>query len=190
MRVQVQSKQTVEANVPLQAEVGPSLEFYLPPWIKLAEMTRFDLDDAKPRPLVLSIGYRYLPETSVGGPATNRMEPVATVHFPITNAICMTDRNRFDLDWKNGGFFWRYRNRVQVEGPVGIDGYHFKPYVSVEAFYQSKYDKWSDTAIYAGSTFPIGRKVQIDSYYEHQNQTGTVPNQRLNQVGLILNLYF
>lgn len=64
------------------------------------------------------------------------------------------------------------------------------PYASAEFFYESEYGKWSDTAIYAGCLFPIGKHVQIDSYYEHQNNTGKSPNQQLNQLGLVLNFYF
>lgn len=189
VRFQFQAKQTREAGEPVQAEFGPSVDFYAHSWLRLAEVNRFDLDDAKPRPLVLSVGYRYLPEAN-GGAATNRMEPVATARFPMTHRFLLTDRNRFDLDWKSSGFAWRYRNRVQIEGPVAIRSYHVKPYASVEAFYQSTYGKWSDTAIYVGCLFPIRKHVQLDPYYEHQNNTGKRPNEQLNQFGLVLNLFF
>ena len=48
----------------------------------------------------------------------------------------------------------------------------------------------SDTAIYAGCLFPIGKHVEFNPYYEHQNNTGKSPNQQLDQLGLMLNLYF
>ena len=189
VRFNFQSKQTREANEPVQAEFGPTVDFYVHSWLRLANVTRFDLDDAKPRPLVLSVGYRYLPQAN-GGSATNRIEPVATGRFPVTKTILVTDRNRFDLDWKSGdSFSWRYRNRVQVEGPVAIRSYHLTPYASIEAFYQSQYGKWSDTAIYAGCLFPIRKHAQLDLYYEHQNNTGKRPNRQLNQFGLVLNLF-
>jgi hypothetical protein len=189
VRIQLQAKQTREAREPVQAEIGPSVDLYVHSWIRLAKVNRFDLDDSKARPLMLSAGYRYLPEAN-GGAATNRIEPVGTARFPVTSKLLLTDRNRFDLDWKSGGFEWRYRNRVQFEGPVAIRSYHVKPYASVEVFYQSQYGKWSDTAIYAGCLFPIKKHVQLDPYYEHQNNTGKRPNQQLNQFGLVLNLFF
>ena len=34
------------------------------------------------------------------------------------------------------------------------------------------------------------RHVQFDPYYEHENNTGKSPNQQVNAVGLILNLFF
>ena len=184
-----QAKETREANTPTTAELGPSIEFYLPPLVGLREITRFNLDDSKPRPLVFSIGYRYLP--TPGKPPTNRLEPVITFHFPLPRIkVLLSDRNRGDLDWKNGGFTWRYRNRLQLERNLKLRSYHLSPYVSVEAFYESQYKKWSDTALYAGCVLPFGKHVSIDPYYEHQNNTGKKPNQQLDQLGLLLNLYF
>jgi hypothetical protein len=80
---------------------------------------------------------------------------------------------------------WRYRNRSQLEKVIAIRSYHLTPYASAEFFYESEYGKWSETAIYAGCLFPIGEHVQIDSYHEHQNNTGKSPNQPLNQLGRI-----
>jgi hypothetical protein len=65
-----------------------------------------------------------------------------------------------------------------------------KAYASVEPFYQSQYGKWSDAAIYAGCLLPIRKHVQLDPYYEHQNNTGMPPNQQQNQFGIVLNLFF
>lgn len=189
MRFQMQAKQTREGGEPTQAEIGPSIDFYVHPWVRLAKVRQFDLDDAKSRPLVLAVGYRYLPEAN-GGAATNRLEPVATSRFPLGTKALITDRNRFDLDWKSGGFTWRYRNRVQLEREIAIRSYHMTPYASAEFFYESQYSKWSDTALYAGCRFPIRKHAVFNPYYEHQNETGKPPNQQLNQLGLILALYF
>jgi len=79
--------------------------------------------------------------------------------------MLFSDRNRADLDWKNGGFTWRYRNRMQIQGPVQIHSYHLSPYASAESFYESQYEKWSDTALYAGCVFPLGRHAGFDPYY-------------------------
>ncbi len=189
LRASFQAKETREGGDPTQAEIGPSLDFYLKPLIRLKDVTQFDLDDAKPRPLVFSIGYRYMPQANKA-PAINRMEPVVIFHFPLPARLLLSDKNRADLDWQNGSFSWRYRNRVQVERTFTIGSYHPVPYASVEPFYDSQYGKWSDTAIYAGCSFPIGKHSELTPYYEHQNNTGKNPNQQLNQLGLILNLYF
>ena len=188
VRVYFQAKETREGGDPTQAEIGPSVEFYLKPLIRLHGATEFDLDQAKKRVLVWAIGYRYVPSPS--SPTTNRLRLDSTSHLPMKAKILVSDRNRFDLDWQNGKFTWRYRNKLSVERTLTIHSYHPRPYVAVEPFYQSQYNKWSTTALYAGFLFPIGKHVQFDPYYEHQNNTGKTPNQLLNQLGLILNLYF
>lgn len=183
-----QAKQTREGGDPTQAEVGPSVEFYLKPLIRLKDATRFDLDDAKSRPLVLAVGYRAV--VTPGKPVTNRLEPVATFHVPITAKILITDRNRADLDWQAGKFTWRYRNRLTAERRFTISNYHPAPYVSAELFYESQYSKISSTNLYAGCLLPVGKHVQFDPYYEHENNTGKAPNQQVNAAGLILSLFF
>jgi hypothetical protein len=188
VRLSFQVKETREAGEPTQAELGPSIEFYLKPLIRLKRITHFDLDDSKPRPLVLAIGYRYLPSPNT--PQVNRLEPVATAHFPLKGAFLLSDRNRADLDWKAGKFTWRYRNLLQIERRIRIRSYHPAPYAGVELFYQSQYSKWSDTAIYLGCLFPIRKRFEFNPYYEHQNNTGKHPNQQLNQLGLKLDILF
>ncbi len=189
MRFQFQSSQTREANQPVQAEFGPSIDFNSRPLPILADIAKHDLDKAKTRILVLSIGYRYLPAAN-GGASTNRIEPVVTLRTPSTRKLSFSDRSQFEFDWKSRGSTWTYRNRIRAEGPVKLGRYHPTPYASVEGYYKSQYGKFSNTAIDVGCLFPIKTHVQIDSYYQHQNQTGESPNQQLDQLGLTLNLYF
>jgi hypothetical protein len=186
VRFTFQAKETREGGLPTQAEIGPSLDFYLKPLVRLKKITWFDLDDSKRRVLVLSIGYRYLP--SPNSPPENRIEPVATFHFPMS-VFLLSDRNRADVDWQSGKFTWRYRNLIQIERRLTIHSYHPAPYAAVEFFYESQYSKWSDTAIYAGCMFPMGKRFEFDPYYEHQNNTGKSPNQQLNQLGLRLSIH-
>jgi hypothetical protein len=188
VRVYFQVKETKEGGAPTQAELGPSMQFYLKPWLKLKNATIYDLDEAKKRALVLAVGYRYL--LSPNSPPENRLRLDLTSNFPMKAKMLISDRNRADLDWQSGTFTWRYRNRLTIEKRLTINSYHPRPYVSAETFYESQYQKWSTTALYAGSLFPIGKHVQFDSYYEHQNNTGKSPNQELHQFGLILGLYF
>lgn len=188
IRFEFQAKDTREGGDPDQAEIGPSVEFFLKPLVRLKQITEFDLDDAKSRPLVFAIGYRYV--ASPGKPGTNRMEPVVTFHLPTKFQILISDRNRADLDWQNNTFKWRYRNRITAERRIAIGSYHPAPYVSAEFFYTSQYQKWSTTAVYVGCLFDIVKHVQLDPYYEHENNTGKSPNQPLNLFGLVLNLRF
>jgi hypothetical protein len=188
VRFLFQAKETREGGDPTQAEMGPSVEFYLKPLLKLKNVTLFDLDDAKSRPLVLAVGYRVVP--SPGKPTINRLEPVLTFHVPITARILVTDRNRADLDWSPGKFVWRYRNRLTAERSFTIKDYHPAPYVSAELFYESQYAKISSTNLYAGCLLPVNKHIEFDPYYEHENNTGKRPNQQVNAIGLILDLFF
>jgi hypothetical protein len=188
MRVYMQAKDTRDGGDPTQAEIGPSVEFYLKPLIKLKDITVFDLDDAKRRPLVLTGGYRYL--SSPTSPSTNRIPLAVTSNLPMKAKLLLTDRNRADLDWSNGKFKWRYRNMPTIERTVAIGSYHLIPYTSAEFYYESQYRKWSTTELYAGSSFPLGKHFQLKAYYEHQNNTGKPPNKQLHGVGLVLNIYF
>ena len=149
LQVWMQAKATYEAGDPVTAEFGPSLDFYLKPMVRLQNITTFDLDDSKSRPLLFSIGYRYLPYPSA--PSTNRIQPIVTFNFPIPRiGLLLTDRNRADLDWQSSTFTWRYRNRLQLERGARIHPFHLQPYASAEFFYESQYSKWADTAIYLG----------------------------------------
>ncbi len=186
-RVSAQAKDTREGGDSTQAEIGPSAEFYLKPLIKLREITLFDLDDAKARPLVVTGGYRYL--AAPGKPSTNRIPIAVTSHLPLTGKLLLTNRNRADLDWSNGSFTWRYRNMLSLERTLEIHSHHLIPYGSAEIYYESQYEKVSTTELYAGSLFSMGKHFQLKAYYEHQNNTGKHPNTQVHGVGLTLNIY-
>jgi hypothetical protein len=83
-----------------------------------------------------------------------------------------------------------YRNRLTAERRLTIHSYHPGPYASAEAFYESPFAKWAAARFYAGCLLPLTKHVQLDPYYQHENSTGTRPNQQKNAAGLILRLYF
>jgi hypothetical protein len=186
-RILLQAKDDREGGDPQQLTFGPSVEFYLKPLLKLKNVTLFDLDDAKKRPLVFESGYRII--TAPNTPVTNRAQEAVTFHFPFALGILFSDRNRADLDWKAGTFTWRYRNKLTLQRTVRISTYHLTPYVAAEPFYESQYEKWSTTDLYAGCLFPVGKHVQFDAYYQHQNNTGKSPNRQEQFIGLALHLY-
>jgi Protein of unknown function (DUF2490) len=184
-RFNFQAKETREDGIPTQAEIGPSMEFY---WRPLKGLVPNGVDEAKTRFILLSFGYHYLPTSNA--PATNRILMVATPRFPLKSKLVISDRNRGELNFSNGGLTWRYRNRLQLEREITIRHYHPTPYANIEVYYNSMFQKWSTTAIEAGSQFPFPRHYEILVYYEHQNNTGTPHNQQVNAIGTILNLHF
>ncbi len=187
-RLFLQAKDDREGGDPQQLTIGPSILFYLSPLLKLKRVLVFDLNTTKSRPLVFESGYRVIaaPNTAV----ENRLIEAATFHYPLLNQFLIADRNRFDLDWQSGQFTWRFRNLLTLERGFTIRSFHFAPYVAAEPFYESQYSKWASTDLYAGSAFPIGKHVECDLYYEHENDTGKGPNKQKHYVGLRVQLYF
>ena len=188
LRVYLETKDDRDGGDPTQFTIGPSIQFYLKPLVRLKRVKTFDLDDAKSRALVVEAGYRYI--AAPDAPSEQRMVLTATSHFPLMAGFRLSDRNRADLDWENGKFTWRYRNKLAVERTVAIRSYHFIPYVAAEPFYESRYGKWSTTSLYAGCLFPVGKHVEFNTYYEHDNNTGKPPNQQASSAGLALYLFF
>jgi hypothetical protein len=189
VRFWFQAKQTREDGAPNQAEIGPSLDFFLKPLVKLKTVAGFDLDESKQRLLVLSVGYRYLP--SPGNPSQNRVLLMATANLPFRGGLLVSDRNRLEINYTNGNPnpSWRYRNRLTLQKTITVHSYHPSPYVSAEFYYNSRYGKWSTTTVYAGCILPLGKKTQLEPYYEHSNATGVSPNQQTNALGLIFNVF-
>jgi hypothetical protein len=189
LRLTFEAKGDREAGEQEQFQIGPSIQLYLKPLIKLKNVTAFDLNDAKSRFLVLDAGYRDI--TAPNAAPENRIILAVTSNFPLKAGFLASDRNRADLDWQKGAFTWRYRNRFQLERAVQVVSYHLIPYAAAEPYYVSQYSKWSTTALYAGSLFPVGKHVQFDSYFEHENNTGGKgPNKQDKEIGLALHLYF
>jgi Protein of unknown function (DUF2490) len=188
VRLFLQAKGYTEDGDLNHAQIGPSLQFNFLPLEKLKKITAFDLDDIKCMPVVLTIGYRYLPSTVQ--PDINRLQPMVQFHVPFHGRALVTDRNRADLDWSTAGFHWTYRNRITAERRLTIRSYHPGPYIAAEFAYQSQYSKWSNTRLFGGCLLPLSKHVQVDSYYEHVNNTGPHPNHQVNAVGLMISLYF
>jgi Protein of unknown function (DUF2490) len=169
------------------AQIGPSLQFNTRPLEKLKRVTVFDLDDIKCMPVVFMIGYRYLPSTVQ--PAINRIQPIMMLHIPFPGRTLLSDRNRFDLDWSRSALHWTYRNRVTAERRLTIRSYHPGPYAAAEFGYQSQFSKWTTTRLFAGCLWPLSKNLQVDSYYEHVDNTATSPNRQVNAGGLIFSIY-
>lgn len=91
---------------------------------------------------------------------------------------------------RNGNFIWRYRNKLEVERTIAVRSYHLIPYVAVEAYYESQYNKWSTTALYAGSLFPIGKFVEFNPILRAREQHRGHTNHPENAVGIALYLFF
>jgi Protein of unknown function (DUF2490) len=188
LRVSFYGALTRENAAASSAEVGPNIDFFLKPLIKLKRITVFQLDQSKERPLTLRLGYRYMPSTD--GTVEHRGLAEATGRYPLVRGVLLSDRKRIEFRDLGGQFSWRYRNRLSAERTFAVRGHHFMPYLRAEAFYDSLPAKWSRTALTAGSTFPIGKHIELEWYYEHQNDTASSPNRKVDGLGYVLSIYF
>ena len=110
--------QTKENRHGTDAEIGPNLDFFFKPLFRANKGVIFQLDQSKARPLLLRVGYRYLPSTN--GSTEHRCVLEATGRYPLKSWFLLSDRNRSDLRFIDGEFSWRYRNRPTVERTVSI----------------------------------------------------------------------
>jgi hypothetical protein len=187
-RLYLTASQTRENGTGTDAEIGPNIDFFLNPLFCLKKIVGFQLDQSKSRPLTFRVGYRLLPSTT--NPTEHRIVMEATPRYPLIRGMLLTDRNRCDLRFIEGRFSWRYRNRLTAERTFTIGRLHFTPYGRAEAFYDSNYNKFSRIALDVGSIFPVGEFVELEGYYEHQNDTSKNPNRQVNAAGAVLTFYF
>jgi hypothetical protein len=173
-----------------ECEFGPNFDFYLPPLKGVKKWSLFRLDESKNRFLVLRVGYRYIHPFTDEGSSENRGVLELTARHPLARGVFVSDRNRLDIRSIEGTKSWRYRNRLTIEREFSAGHFRFNPYLRGEIYYDSRYDKVSRTALIAGSSFPITRHLELESYFEHQNDSGGSSNRTVNAVGAVANLYF
>jgi uncharacterized protein DUF2490 len=88
------------------------------------------------------VGYRYLHSFS-GDPDEHRGVLEATARYPLAAGVLVSNRNRIDLRSIDGEESWRYRNRLSVEKEFSIGPVRMNPYVRLELYYDSRFDKFS-----------------------------------------------
>ncbi len=79
---------------------------------------------------------------------------------------------------------------LTAERRLTVRSYHPGPYVSAEAFYEGPYSKWAVTRLYAGCLLPLSKHLELDPYYQHENNSEPRPIQQKNGAELILWLCF
>jgi hypothetical protein len=187
-RLWLQADRVHEEGVVSQTEIGPSVEFSMKPLFRWSALAEPGSGPAKAGTVTFTMGYRYL--ISAGDVTENRIVLEASPKFPSIAKIVVSDRNRGELRFIAGAFSWCYRNRLTLGRAISVHSYSFSPYLRGEGFYDSKYEKWSTIALSAGAIFAIGKRGELEPYFQHQNQTGCTPNQQIETLGLKLSLYF
>jgi hypothetical protein len=115
----------------------------------------------------------------------NRLTLPITFRFNA-DKFRISDRNQFERRFRNSGVkATRYRNRLQVEHPIGPDKLRLSLFVSDEVFYDWSVDRWVRNRFTIGGSKVFNKHFTQDFYYLRQNDGLSVPGD-LNVIGTTL----
>jgi len=174
-----------------EGEFGVNVDFRTKPFRRRPALM-FRLDESKNSVLTLRGGYRYLPSYT-GGSTENRAVLEATARYPLMaffGDVLVSDRNRVDVRVIAGDYSWRYRNRLSVEKEFSIGRVRMNPYARFELYYDSRFEKWSRTEWMVGSSSPVTSYLELEAYFDYQNDTSASPSRQTKALGAVVALYF
>ncbi len=115
----------------------------------------------------------------------NRLSLPITLRFNL-DKFRLSDRNLLERRLRNSGVkSTRYRNRFQVEHPIGDDKWNLTLFVADEVFYDWSIDRWVRNRFTVGGSKVFNRHFTQDFYYLRQNDGVSVPGD-LHVVGTTL----
>jgi hypothetical protein len=168
--------------------LGAHFDYSLLPRIRIAIG---DLDPERKNYLTARVGFRY--RHSLGeDDITVEKRPVLelTPRFPAPGNVLVSFRNRLDLRWINADYSWRYRPRLRAEREFALGAPRaLAPYVSAEAYFDSRFDDWSRARYTAGIEATFTRRTMLDVSYCRQDDTHPLTT-HVNALGVSLNLFF
>jgi hypothetical protein len=114
------------------------------------------------------------------------------VRRPIKGGILLSHRLRTDLRWlgdDNPEFSWRWRYRLMVEREFDGGRVSVVPYVSVEPYYDSRYDTVNRVRLIAGGSVAWSPRtaIEVNGTYQYDSHSSTKEILALN---VILHLFF
>ncbi len=119
--------------------------------------------------------------TSATQPVRNRRGWESRLSLPVTlrfnvEKFRLSDRNLFERRIRNPGInSTRYRNRFQIEHPVGPSKWGLSLFVADEVFYDWSLDRWPRNRFAVGGSKVFNKHFTQDFYYLRQNDGVSVP---------------
>jgi hypothetical protein len=105
----------------------------------------------------------------------NRLSLPVTVRFNA-GEFRLSDRNVIERRLRNSGArSTRYRNRFQVDHPIGAKDWQLSLFVADEVFYDWSVDRWVRNRFLVGGTKVFNSHFTQDLYYLRQNDGVSVP---------------
>ena len=115
----------------------------------------------------------------------NRLTLPVTLRF-AANKFRLSDRNQIERRLRNSGArSTRYRNRFQVEHPVGPTELGLSLFVADEVFYDWSVDRWVRNRFAVGGIKVFNKHYTQEFYYLRQNDGVSQPGD-LNVIGTTL----
>lgn len=115
----------------------------------------------------------------------NRLVFPVTLRFDV-NKFRLSDRNQVERRLRNSGVkTTRYRNRFQVEHPIGDDKWGLSFLAADEVFYDWSVDRWVRNRFTIGGSKVFNKHYTQEFYYLRQNDGVSVPGD-LNVIGTTL----
>ena len=115
----------------------------------------------------------------------NRLSLPVTFRFNL-DKFKLSDRNLIEHRIRNSGVRTnRYRNRFQVEHPVGHKEWGLSLFAADEVFYDWAVDRWVRNRFTVGAIKVFNPHFTQDIYYLRQNDGVSIPGD-LNVIGTIL----
>jgi len=115
----------------------------------------------------------------------SRLSLPVTVRFNVEK-FRLSDRNMFERRFRALGIVSsRYRNRFQIEHPIGSDKRHLSLYIADEVFYDWLFNRWVRNRFTVGGTKVLNKHLTQDVYYLRQNDGVSIPGD-LNVIGTSL----
>jgi hypothetical protein len=133
-------------------------------------------------PSYLHIGMQPFPRRRVW---ENRLSLPVTFRFNAGN-FRLSDRNLLERRLRNSGVHsTRYRNRFQVDHPIGSKDWQLSLFIADEVFYDWTVDRWVRNRFSVGGSKVFNKHFTQDIYYLRQNDGVSVPGD-LNVLGTSL----
>ena len=115
----------------------------------------------------------------------NRLTIPVQLRFNV-GKFRLGDRNQFERRLRNSGVrSTRYRNRFQIEHPIGSDKLALSLFVADEVFYDWAVNRWVRNRFSVGAIKVFNKHFTQDFYYLRQNDGVSVPGD-LNVIGATL----
>ena len=126
-------------------------------------------------------------------PVRNRKAWESRLSLPVTlrfnvDKFRISDRNLFERRFRRPGInSTRYRNRLQVEHPVGPTAWSLSLFVADEVFYDWSLNRWPRNRFSVGGSKVFNKHFTQDIYYLRQNDAFSIPGD-LHVIGTTLRL--